>query len=186
MKTFKMPISKSDQPIALDRAHLGSRLHRSRCQSSVLGELEIPGLPSTARTLFSGLRVSTHGKQAGPLVGFYHSAGRQPANSTPRPAGGTFKKKNKKKTRKHLSQQAKKAMNILYQRIYNLDLPLDICLKLFDQTITPILTYSSETEGYENTDIIEKIHTEFLRKITKLKEKHTPVYALCRIGKVQN
>ena len=53
-----------------------------------VGELEIPGLPSTTRTLFSGLRVSTHGKQAGPLVGFYHSAGRQPANSTPRPAGG--------------------------------------------------------------------------------------------------
>ena len=53
-----------------------------------VGELEIPGLPSTARTLFSGLRVSTRGKQAGPLVGFYHSAGRQPANSTPRPAGG--------------------------------------------------------------------------------------------------
>ena len=48
-----------------------------------VGELEIPGLPSTARTLFSGLRVSTHGKQAGRLVGFYHSAGRQPANSTP-------------------------------------------------------------------------------------------------------
>ena len=55
-----------------------------------VGELEIPGLPSTARTLFSGLRVSTHGKQAGPLVGFYHSAGRQPANSTPRPAGGIY------------------------------------------------------------------------------------------------
>ena len=53
-----------------------------------VGELEIPGLSSTTRTLFSGLRVSTHGKQAGPLVGFYHSAGRQPANSTPRPAGG--------------------------------------------------------------------------------------------------
>ena len=58
-----------------------------------VGELEIPGLPSTARTLFSGLRVSTHGKQAGPLVGFYHSAGRQPANSTPRPAGGEGKTK---------------------------------------------------------------------------------------------
>ena len=51
-----------------------------------VGELEIPGHPSTARTLFSGLRVSTHGKQAGPLVGFYHSAGRQPANSIPRPS----------------------------------------------------------------------------------------------------
>ena len=48
-----------------------------------VGELEIPGLATIARTLFSGLRASTHGKQAGPLVGFYHSAGRQPANSPP-------------------------------------------------------------------------------------------------------
>ena len=49
MKTFKMPKSKSDQPIALDRAHLGSRLHRSRGQSSVLeswrslGSPQLPG-----------------------------------------------------------------------------------------------------------------------------------------------
>ena len=67
-----------------------------------VGELEIPGLPSTARTLFSGLRVSTHGKQAGPLVGFYHSAGRQPANSTPRPAGGDRKKMQSSRLRLRL------------------------------------------------------------------------------------
>ena len=28
-------------------------------------------------------QVAAHGKRAGPLVGFYHSAGQQPANSTP-------------------------------------------------------------------------------------------------------
>ena len=56
-----------------------------------VGQLEIPGPPSTTRTLFSGLRVSTHGKQAGPLVGFYHSAGRQPANSTPPSGWGRVK-----------------------------------------------------------------------------------------------
>ena len=44
-----MPKSKSDQPIALDRAHLGSLLHRSRGQSSVLeswrslGSPQLPG-----------------------------------------------------------------------------------------------------------------------------------------------
>ena len=54
-----------------------------------VGELEIPGLPSTARTLFPGLRVSTHGKQAGPLVRFYHSVGRKPANSSPPSGWGT-------------------------------------------------------------------------------------------------
>ena len=41
--------SKNDQPIALDRAHLSSRLHRSRGQSSVLeswislGSPQLPG-----------------------------------------------------------------------------------------------------------------------------------------------
>ena len=44
-----MPKSKNDQPIALDRAHLGSRLDRSRGQSSVLeswrslGSPQLPG-----------------------------------------------------------------------------------------------------------------------------------------------
>ena len=69
-----------------------SRLSFTPKRKPCVGELEIPGLPSTARTFFSGLRVSTHGKQAGPLVGFYDSAGRQPANSTPRPAGGYITK----------------------------------------------------------------------------------------------
>ena len=54
--------------------------------------------------------------------------------------------------------------------MYDLNLPLDIRLTLFDQTITPILTYSSEIWGNENTD---NIHAEFLRKITKLR-KSTP------------
>ena len=75
-----MPKSKSDQPIALDRAYIGSRYTEA--------EAKAVWLPSTARTLFSSLRVSTQGKQAGPLVSVYHSAGRQPANSTPRPAVG--------------------------------------------------------------------------------------------------
>ena len=45
----KCPESRSDQPIALDRAHLGSRLDRSRGQSSVLeswrslGSPQLPG-----------------------------------------------------------------------------------------------------------------------------------------------
>ena len=44
-----MPKSKNDQPIALDWAHLGSRLDRSRGQSSVLeswrslGSPQLPG-----------------------------------------------------------------------------------------------------------------------------------------------
>lgn len=54
---------------------------------------------------------------------------------------------------------------------------MDLILKLFDHTILPILTYSSEIWGYENSAILEKVHCEFLRYITKLR-KSTPLYML--------
>ena len=55
--------------------------------------------------------------------------------------------------------------------------PLGLQLKLFDNTVLPILTYGSEVWGYENLDIIERIHTDFLRRITKCR-KSTPRYIL--------
>jgi hypothetical protein len=55
-------------------------------------------------------------------------------------------------------------MHVLYTKIFNLDLPIDIQLKLFDQTILPILTYNCEIWGFENIDIIEKVHNDCLRK----------------------
>ena len=65
-------------------------------------------------------------------------------------------------------------MHLLYKRIYNLGLPLDLQLKLFDHTILPILTYACEISGFENLCIIiEQIHSNFLRKITKSR-KSTP------------
>ena len=68
-------------------------------------------------------------------------------------------------------------MHLLYKRIYNLDLPLDLQLKLFDHTILPILTYACEVWGFENISTIERIHSDFLRKITKSR-KSTPLYML--------
>jgi hypothetical protein len=44
-------------------------------------------------------------------------------------------------SRKSIVSQAKKVMHLLYTRIFNLDLPIDLQLKLFEQTIVPILTY---------------------------------------------
>jgi len=80
-------------------------------------------------------------------------------------------------TRKHLAQQARKALHLLYKRIYNLNLPIDLIFKLFDNTITPILTYSSEIWGYEDCTLVEKIHCEFIRKVLHLR-KSTPLYML--------
>ena len=36
-------------------------------------------------------------------------------------------------------------------------------LKLFDSCVAPILLYGCEVWGYENTDIIEKVHTKFCK-----------------------
>lgn len=79
--------------------------------------------------------------------------------------------------RKHLTEQAKKAMHYLYTRIYNLDLPIDLQIRLFDHTIVPILTYNCEVWGFESLNIIEKVHSDFLRKITRSR-KSTPTYML--------
>jgi hypothetical protein len=62
-------------------------------------------------------------------------------------------------------------------KINNLDLPIDLQLKLFDHTILPILTFGSEIWGFETLNDIEKVHNEFLRKITKSRNS-TPLYML--------
>ena len=73
----------------------------------------------------------------------------------------------------HQSEQARKALFSLYFKIRNLDLPLDCQLKLFDNTVVPILLYGSEIWGYGDLSMIEKIHTDFLKHILNVK-KSTP------------
>ena len=79
--------------------------------------------------------------------------------------------------RKHIIEQANKAVYLLFFRANNLDLPIDLQIKLFDNTVLPVLLYACEVWGFENTEIIERVHTEFLRKITKAR-KSTPKYML--------
>ena len=78
---------------------------------------------------------------------------------------------------KHNIDHAKKAMHLLYKRIRNLNIPLDLQIELFDHTILPILLYGCEIWGYQNTKLIENVKNQFLRSITKLK-KSTPIYML--------
>ena len=77
--------------------------------------------------------------------------------------------------RKHVTSQAKRALHLLYKRIYNLHLPFDLFLKLVDHTIVLVLTYASEIWGYEDLSIIEHGHRDFLRNIFKLR-KSNPLY----------
>ena len=79
--------------------------------------------------------------------------------------------------RKHIAEQAKKVLYLLLMRINNLNLPLDLQLKLFDHTVMSILCCASENFGFENLKTIETIHNEFLRKLTKARTS-TPMYML--------
>ena len=78
---------------------------------------------------------------------------------------------------KHNYDQAKKAMHLLYKRIRYLNLPIDLQLQLFDNTILPIALYGCEVWAFEKLQLIENLQNEFLRYITNLK-KSTPIYML--------
>ena len=67
---------------------------------------------------------------------------------------------------KKISDLAGKAMHLLRKRIVNLNLPIDCQLRLFDQTVVPILLYGSEIFGHENLYQVERIHLDFLKKYT--------------------
>ena len=56
-------------------------------------------------------------------------------------------------------------MYSIIQKGRRLKLPTDIMLKLFDSCVAPILLYGCEVWSYENTDIIEKVHTKFCKFI---------------------
>ena len=81
------------------------------------------------------------------------------------------------KAMKHNVDHAKKALYLLYKRINNLNIPLDLQIHLFDHTVLPILLYGCEIWGYQNTKMIDLVHNQFLRNITKLR-KSTPEYML--------
>ena len=88
------------------------------------------------------------------------------------------------KTIKHNVEHAKKALHLLYKRINNLHIPIDLQIHLFDHTILPILLYGCEVWGFSNLNMIEIVHNQFLRNITTLR-KSTPVYMLhAELGRV--
>ena len=57
-------------------------------------------------------------------------------------------------------------------------------MKLFDQTIMPILLYGSEVTGFENLQKIEKIQLDFLRSILKMKSSTPLVMVYGEFGRV--
>ena len=82
------------------------------------------------------------------------------------------------KARNHIAEQARKAMHLLQMRIKNLHLPAHLQLKLFDQTILLIMTYSCETFGIENCGLFEKKSYSVSSLCHPSKKRHSTLYGL--------
>ena len=61
---------------------------------------------------------------------------------------------------------ASKALYGVFRKIRYFKLPIDCQLDLFDKVINPILLYSCEVWGYENINIIEKVHLKFSQNLS--------------------
>ena len=57
----------------------------------------------------------------------------------------------------------------IIRKIRQFKLPVDCQLDLFDKVVVPVLLYGSEVWGYENIDVIERIHLKFLKHVVNLK-----------------
>ncbi|MES9881062.1 MAG: reverse transcriptase domain-containing protein [Sedimenticola sp.] len=78
-------------------------------------------------------------------------------------------------TKKHIADQAVKAMYSLLKKSRSLNLPIDMQIELFDKMVKPILLYGSEIWGFANNDIIERVHLKYLKIIFNMK-KSTPSF----------
>lgn len=85
--------------------------------------------------------------------------------------------------KKKLVEQSQKALFAVYTKIRNLHLPIDLQLKLFDYLVEPILLYGSEIWGFENIDIIEKVHLQFCKRILNVRSSTPNVMVYGELGR---
>lgn len=82
--------------------------------------------------------------------------------------GVTFNYNNKfTKAKCKQVNSARKTLYSLLTKSYNLNLPLDLLLQLFDQIVIPVLLYGCETWGYEDVKQLEAFHLNFCKQIYK-------------------
>ena len=70
---------------------------------------------------------------------------------------------------KTLAGKAARAMSDLLQITRHKEIPLKIMINLFDSFVASILYYSSEVWGFMTSEVIERLHRKFLRKLLNVK-----------------
>lgn len=59
----------------------------------------------------------------------------------------------------------KRTRQCIYYSLNPITQIYQLTLKLFDHTVLPIVTYASEIFGFENLDSLERVHSNFLRRL---------------------
>ena len=67
-------------------------------------------------------------------------------------------------------------MYCVLDRSRRLCLPLDIQMQLVDALVVPILLYGCEVWGFQNMDIVERIHLEFINLVLGVNKSPTPIW----------
>lgn len=67
------------------------------------------------------------------------------------------------------------------RKIRTFNLPIDCQLDLFDKVVVPVLLYACEVWGYENIEIIERVHLKFLKHILNLKSCHLVTWYMVKL-----
>ena len=70
--------------------------------------------------------------------------------------------------KKQLVVKGNRAMFLLLRKYRQLQLPVDIQIKLFDILVKPIILYGCEVWATESVDIIEKIHLRFCKYVLQV------------------
>ena len=87
------------------------------------------------------------------------------------------------RTRKYLSEQATKAMYGILKKCRQNSLNIECQLELFDKIVLPILLYGSEVWGFENFDILERVHLRFCKLILHLKQTTPSCIVYAELGR---
>lgn len=87
------------------------------------------------------------------------------------------------KCRKYVVTKANRAMWALVKKCRRLSLPLSVQLKLFDQTVVPILLFGCEIWGLENLKIIEAVHMKFCKLVLKVNKSTPSCMVLGELGR---
>ena len=86
-------------------------------------------------------------------------------------------------TRKYLREQGTKSMYSLIRKCRFNNLSIECQLDMFDKIVVPILLYGSEVWGFENCDILERVHLRFCKNILRLKQSTPNFMVYSELGR---